>query len=140
MAGNFAKTPWLGAHVVTPDMDEQPSIAQALSLQYRGWIVLWYRVDQSTEQLQKLFDWAHDLPEDAQVLVAPWPLDSEKTWRADRRLFLTGWNQTEACLTMSSEVLDQFRRALPTPPGQGLPLDVPGPAAKVSTFDLMSAG
>lgn len=133
VSGNFAKTPWTGPSVVTPDMSDRPTVEQALSLQYRGWVVVWYRTDQARSQLDSLFSWARKLPADGEVLVAPWPLDSKRTWRADRRLFLTGWNQTEACLSMSNDVLEQFQAALPPAPGEGLPLDVPGPKAKIAT-------
>lgn len=136
VSGNFASKPWTGPHVVTLDATERPTPEQALALTYRGWVTVWYRVDANPDVIRSLISWARNVPADAKILVAPWTDDATKTWRADRTLIVTGWDTTQPCLTISNELIKQFREVMPIPPGLGVSLDVPGELATESTYYL----
>lgn len=129
VSGNFSK-PWTGATFT----ETKVKIEEALALEYRGWVVIWYRADADTNALNSLKALHAKLPKDAKVLIAPWPLDANTTWRKGRVIILTGWNTTEPCLTVNTEVLDQFRKAMKEAPEPTLPLTENGPEAKASTY------
>lgn len=139
ISGNFSKTPWAGAKILTPTAKVLPTPSEALSLQYRGWTVAWYRMDAPDEVIRPLLDVAKSLPADAKVLVSPWPLDAETTWRKGRVIILAGWNTTEPCLGMNADILREFQAALPVAPGNGVPLSEPGAPARASTAERLAA-
>lgn len=133
-SGNFS-TPWTGERFVKPGSSVLPSPQEALALQYRGWTVVWYREDADKTALSSLEVLDNALPADAKVLITPWPMDAETTWRKGRVIILAGWDNTEPCLTVNKAVVDQFQKNLKPAPGIDLPMDVPGPAAKTSTLE-----
>jgi Protein of unknown function (DUF3105) len=132
-AGNYAKTPWTGSSIVTLEDAARPNLAQAVNLQYHGWVVVWYRVDAPQATVTSLLAWAHKLPKSSKVLVAPWPLDAEQTWRTGRVVIMAAWSVTQPCLTVGQTVFDQFVSVRPVAPGEHLALIDPGPEAAVVT-------
>jgi hypothetical protein len=132
-SGNYAQTSWTGSSIVTLDDSARPNLAQAVNLQYHGWVVVWYRVDAPQSTVISLLAWAHKLPASSKVLVAPWPLDAEQTWRTGRVVIISAWSVTQPCLTIGQTVFDQFVQVRPVAPGAHLYLSDPGPKAQVIT-------
>lgn len=139
VSGNFSKYPWNGAKVLGPATTVLPHPAEALNLMYRGWIVIWYRDNVDSSTVKQLTDWATSLPADAKVLVSPWPLEQQMPWRADRRIFLTGWRTTQACLSFNARVVADFDTKRAPAPGAGLSPNELGPRALVSTTERIRA-
>lgn len=133
-SGNFSK-PWTGQTFVSVEDKIVPSPQEALALQYRGWTVIWYRADASKEAIDSLKATHVQLSPDAKVLIAPWPMDPESTWRKGRVIILAGWDKTQPCLTVNLKVLEEFQNSLKPAPGTDLPMDATGPEAKVSTHE-----
>jgi len=131
-SGNFAIKPWTGPSFVTVLDKDKPSVEQALALQYRGWVTVWYRADISTPLETSLSSWADKLPAGSKVLVAPWPFDADLTWRAGRVIIVAGWNRTQACLAMTDQGLEEFRQGNRAP-GVGLSVTDEAPRARVVT-------
>lgn len=137
-SGNFYK-PWTGPTFVSVEDKIVPSPQEALALQYRGWTVIWYRADASKEVMDTLKATHVQLDPDAKVLIAPWPMDADSTWRKGRVIILAGWNTTQPCLTMNLKVINAFKDSLKPAPGMDLPMDATGPEAEVSTHERENA-
>jgi hypothetical protein len=135
VSGNFAKHAWTGTMTLTESDTPLPHPAEALNLMYRGWIVVWYRTTADATTVKQLLDWARSLPADAHVLVSPWPLEQQMPWRSDRRIMITGWRTTQACLSFNARVLAAFDAKRVTAPGLGLADNALPPRATVSTTD-----
>lgn len=139
ISGNFSKTPWAGPFTLSPSGEELPHPSEALNLLYRGWTVIWYREALDPAQIRLMTRWAESLPADAHLLVSPWPLEEQMPWRADRKIFITGWRTTQACLTFDAKVVKAFDQKRMQAPGAHLDADDLGPKAKVSTTDRIRA-
>lgn len=133
-SGNFYK-PWTGPTFVSVEDKIVPSPQEALALQYRGWTVVWYRADANKETVDTLKATHVQLEPDAKVLIAPWPMDADATWRKGRVIILAGWNTTQPCLTLNLKVVDAFKNSMKPAPGIDLPMDATGPIAEVSTHE-----
>jgi hypothetical protein len=133
VSGNFSPVPWSGSNVLNPEVRALPTREEAVSLLWHGWTVVWYRRDAPADTVSHLMALGESLPLDAHVLISPWPLDADTTWRAGRVILVTGWSATQPCLELSAEVLAKFRSHPSLAPGFGVPLTVPGPKAAVVT-------
>ena len=138
VGGNFYPEPFLRVSEDIPyngDVykGEIPNFGEAVSLMYRGWIVVWYRASDVKEDevialRNALKDTTNGLDK---VIVTPWPYESSINWIGDKSWLYSAWGSWQKCSTPSLKVLYQFREENPAAqaPGIDVPLLQTGPQA-----------
>lgn len=139
VGGNFSPTP-AQQRFYPPRSVTAPSPADAVASLYRGYIVVWYSQEEEETTLPALREWASTVDPQVRLIVAPWPFPDSQGWPSNRKVIATAWGMKQSCQDYSPFVLESFLAGVtPTAaPGYRVPLDVPGPVARVSTLPVGS--
>ena len=140
VSGNFSPTPANRRFVDVHD-PIYPSVSDGVANLYRGWMVVWYPRNAGDGRIRALQNWAMNLPANAKVLVAPWPLPPGGTWPSQRNVIYTVWGFKQSCQEFSPYLADDFMKisASNPAPGLGTPMNVTGPKAQVVTSSTLSS-
>lgn len=131
--GNFSPFPYQGPPVVPDNPKIEFTEAQAVSMLYRGWIVIWYQTTVPPKETLYAAEQIASLPNNERVLLAQWTNKKKPTWKTGQQWWITGWNKAQPCSKFSLQVVKEFRNANPvtSAPGHQIPLNNPGPKALI---------
>jgi len=128
--GNFAKT----FNTSSPTILNKNflTMAESVSLLYRGWVILWYR-DGGSESLVKAAEaYVGSLPLESRVMLARWNPQEVSTWGTGHVWMFVSWDTAQMCRGFSNSNAAEFVKASAAKPAPGMnvPLTEPGPKAK----------